>query len=62
MGRIFVHLGLRPPIPAEEFAMGLVSTSIGFAIQGDALSFEARGRYMSAVFRALLLSSEPIER
>jgi AcrR family transcriptional regulator len=61
LARIFAHLGRRLPIPAEEFSMGLLSTSVGFAIQDSTTSFEARGRYMSTVFRALVLMAEPIE-
>lgn len=60
--RVFDHLGLAPRISPEELAMGLTSTTVGFAIQsGGPMGSKAREEFMSAVFEGILFTAEAAE-
>ncbi len=60
--RVFEHLRLEPSISPEELAMGLTSTTVGFAIQfGSLTAAEARSKFMSAVFAGIVFTAEPAE-
>ncbi len=52
---IFRHLNVAPSICPNELAMGLVSTSVGFAIQfGGPITNETRARFMTSIVEAIL--------
>ena len=60
--RMFENMGLTPSISPEDIAMGLTSASVGFAIQfGGPLTWEARSRFMSAMFEGIVSTSSPSE-
>ena len=60
--RVFDHLGLAPRISPEELAMGLTSTTVGFAIQsGGPMGTRAREQFMSAVFEGILFTAAAAE-
>jgi|SRR5579859_6951264 len=60
--RVFDHIGVEPSIPPEEFAMGLVSTAVGYAIQfGGPMEVDARFKFMSEVFRGVIATARGVE-
>jgi AcrR family transcriptional regulator len=61
--RIFDHMGLEPAIPPEEIGMGMLATSVGYAIHADAsMDDHARADFLGAVFTAMVRTAHRAAR